>query len=384
MAIERALNQQQGDRGEPDPQGPARPAVRHGEHRRPRPPHVEDLRHDRRRGRHQGHRADHRRERHGQVAGRPGHPSPQRAGATSRSSRSPAAPCRKRCWKASCSATWPGPSPAPSAKSSASSCRPTSGTIFLDEISTASPGMQVKLLRVLQDLEFEQVGGTKTFTVDTRVILATNDDLGRVVGRRPLPPGPLLSHQRDQHRAAAAARADLRHPAAGRAFPASRSARTRASSVTRLHRRGPGRLAALPLAGQRPRVAERDRAGRAVGQGDVIGVDDLPAGAGGRRPRDRRAGRRPHAQAGPGEPRAADHPRGARIQQLEPQRHGRGPGHQPHHALQEDERLGPGRAAVRGAIPLGERVRVRDAENGSSAADPLTTALSRRRGQQLP
>ena len=56
-----------------------------------------------------------------------------------------------------------------------------SGTIFLDEISTASPGMQVKLLRVLQDLEFEQVGGVKTFKVDTRVILATNEDLGRAV-----------------------------------------------------------------------------------------------------------------------------------------------------------------------------------------------------------
>ncbi|MBX9788147.1 MAG: sigma-54 dependent transcriptional regulator [Pirellulales bacterium] len=56
-----------------------------------------------------------------------------------------------------------------------------SGTIFLDEISTASPGLQVKLLRVLQDFEFEQVGGTKTFRVDARVILATNDDLARLV-----------------------------------------------------------------------------------------------------------------------------------------------------------------------------------------------------------
>ncbi len=56
-----------------------------------------------------------------------------------------------------------------------------SGTIFLDEIATASPGMQVKLLRVLQDLEFEQVGGAKTFKIDTRVILATNEDLGRAV-----------------------------------------------------------------------------------------------------------------------------------------------------------------------------------------------------------
>jgi DNA-binding NtrC family response regulator len=55
------------------------------------------------------------------------------------------------------------------------------GTIFLDEISTASPGMQVKLLRVLQDFEFEPVGGTKTFRVDVRVILATNEDLTRAV-----------------------------------------------------------------------------------------------------------------------------------------------------------------------------------------------------------
>jgi DNA-binding NtrC family response regulator len=55
------------------------------------------------------------------------------------------------------------------------------GTIFLDEISTASPAMQVKLLRVLQDLEFEPVGGAKTIRVDTRVILATNEDLSRAV-----------------------------------------------------------------------------------------------------------------------------------------------------------------------------------------------------------
>ena len=55
------------------------------------------------------------------------------------------------------------------------------GTIFLDEIGTASPGLQVKLLRVLQDLEFEQVGGAKTFKVDTRVILATNENLSRRV-----------------------------------------------------------------------------------------------------------------------------------------------------------------------------------------------------------
>ncbi len=55
------------------------------------------------------------------------------------------------------------------------------GTIFLDEIGTASPAMQVKLLRVLQELQFEQVGGDKTFNVDVRIILATNEDLAEAV-----------------------------------------------------------------------------------------------------------------------------------------------------------------------------------------------------------
>lgn len=55
------------------------------------------------------------------------------------------------------------------------------GTIFLDEIGTASPQLQVKLLRVLQDREFEAVGGNKTHKVDTRLILATNEDLEELV-----------------------------------------------------------------------------------------------------------------------------------------------------------------------------------------------------------
>ena len=55
------------------------------------------------------------------------------------------------------------------------------GTIFLDEIATASMSMQVKLLRVLQEFEFEQVGGNKTYKVDSRVILATNEDLETLV-----------------------------------------------------------------------------------------------------------------------------------------------------------------------------------------------------------
>lgn len=55
------------------------------------------------------------------------------------------------------------------------------GTIFLDEINSASPAMQVKLLRVLQDRIFEPVGASETRTVDVRVILASNVDLGVLV-----------------------------------------------------------------------------------------------------------------------------------------------------------------------------------------------------------
>jgi len=55
------------------------------------------------------------------------------------------------------------------------------GTLFLDEIATASPALQVKLLRVLQQMRFEPVGGSHTHTVDARIVLATNDDLGRLV-----------------------------------------------------------------------------------------------------------------------------------------------------------------------------------------------------------
>jgi DNA-binding NtrC family response regulator len=55
------------------------------------------------------------------------------------------------------------------------------GTIFLDEISAASPALQLKLLRVLQERQFERVGSNETVTVDVRVITATNNDLLELV-----------------------------------------------------------------------------------------------------------------------------------------------------------------------------------------------------------
>ena len=51
------------------------------------------------------------------------------------------------------------------------------GTVFLDEINSTTPKLQVKLLRVLQEHEFERVGDTQTIRVDTRVIAASNRDL---------------------------------------------------------------------------------------------------------------------------------------------------------------------------------------------------------------
>lgn len=55
------------------------------------------------------------------------------------------------------------------------------GTLFLDEIGTATTAMQIKLLRVLQEFQFEAVGGNETISVDTRCILATNENLESAV-----------------------------------------------------------------------------------------------------------------------------------------------------------------------------------------------------------
>ena len=55
------------------------------------------------------------------------------------------------------------------------------GVILLDEIDAFSPALQVKLLRVLQEGEFERVGDTKTFKVDVRIIAATNRNLDELI-----------------------------------------------------------------------------------------------------------------------------------------------------------------------------------------------------------
>src|SRR5262249_26540776 len=55
------------------------------------------------------------------------------------------------------------------------------GTLFLDEIGDVNPGTQVKLLRVLQEREFERLGGTDTAKVNVRLIAATNQDMEKAI-----------------------------------------------------------------------------------------------------------------------------------------------------------------------------------------------------------
>ena len=214
------------------------------------------------------------------------------------------------------------------------------GTIFLDEISTASPNMQVKLLRVLQELEFEQVGGNKTFRVDTRVILATNDDLSQAVAEGrfrqdlfyrinviniELPPLrdritdiPLL------------ARHFLRQVGQETGKPVQDFSDGALAALQ--HYRWPGNVRELQ------NVVER---AVLLGKHAVIQVDDLPSGVLSPAALSVQPVSGQHLERGAGRPRTADHPGGARGQQLESKCHGRYPGHQPDDALQEDEATGP-------------------------------------------
>ena len=137
------------------------------------------------------------------------------------------------------------------------------GSIFFDEIGNVPLETQAKLLRVIQERDFMRLGGMETIKVDVRIIAATNVDLRQMMEEGQVPRGSLLPPARHLDPAAAAARAQGRHPAAGAAFP--REVR-RGEQEGRARADAGGARSAdrVRLAGQRPRARERHRArGRA-------------------------------------------------------------------------------------------------------------------------
>ena len=122
------------------------------------------------------------------------------------------------CSKASCSGTRRARSPAPSRRRRASWKSPRAAPFSWTKSASWPPLLQAKMLRVLQEREFERVGGTRTIKLDVRLIAATNRDLEEEVKSGALPRGSVLPAERGFAPHARPARAPRRHPAAGQLF----------------------------------------------------------------------------------------------------------------------------------------------------------------------
>ena len=161
------------------------------------------------------------------------------------------------------------------------------------------------------------IGADAEVAFDVRVVAATNRDLEAMVAEPRVPRGPLLPHQRHPPRAAAAARARGRHPAARPALPRSLRAHVRQAGARTLAggRRAP---LALRLAGQRARAAQLRSSARSRWRpADDLAVEDLPERIRDYRGRRRDVGRDRSSTAARGD-RAPSHParpRGPRRQQ---------------------------------------------------------------------
>ena len=124
---------------------------------------------------------DPRRDRLGQGGRRPGDPHPVAAERRARSCGSTAAPSRRSWSIRSCSATRRAASPARWASARAGSSGPTAARCSSTNAASCPPAAQVRLLRILQDGQFERVGGEKPRHVDVRIVAATHRDLEAMV-----------------------------------------------------------------------------------------------------------------------------------------------------------------------------------------------------------
>ena len=133
------------------------------------------------------------------------------------------------------------------------------GTLLLDEIGELPLGMQAKLLRVLQDGEFERVGGSEVIQADCRVIASTNLTSPSAVAAGTVPRGPLLPPQRRRRSSCRRSASDSKISRCWSNHFLARSRERRLPAKTRLARDALATLA-IRLAGECPRAGARHRA----------------------------------------------------------------------------------------------------------------------------
>ena len=133
------------------------------------------------------------------------------------------------------------------------------GTLFLDEVGELPCETQIALLRVLQERQFERVGGNQPIRADVRVISATNRDLKADIGNWRLSQRPVLSLERFSHRHSSSPGKEGRYPDPGRVLHRPLRDRSREENTV-CQQKDHGAASVLSMARQRPRAAECNRA----------------------------------------------------------------------------------------------------------------------------